>query len=303
MPKPHISIIIATRDRAEPLRVLLASLAALAPPSDEILIVDQSKDDATACLLRETNSLAGLRYFRQQATGLSRARNLGAAEAAGDILAFTDDDCEVAPDFIAAIRTVVDRIPEAGVFFGQVDPGSHDATRGLVPSSGRDDDFVARSTSDHLQLGGMGACMVVRRECLMRLGGFDIQLGAGARFPAAEETDIALRALGQGIPVVESPVMRVTHHGFRTWQELDSLSDNYLRGTGAMFSKRMRLRPMETAFLLFSVLSRWAVGKPRIRYINTPRRLARLRAFAQGLSQGMRLPLNHAWETFRDDGM
>jgi GT2 family glycosyltransferase len=262
------------------------------PPADEVVVVDQSVDDRTARALAPSVAARAVRYFRQAAVGLSRARNLGVAEAKGDILAFTDDDCEVVSNFGSTIREAFGRHPQAGILFGRVDAEPCETTRGLVPHCGRDHEFVARTIADCLLLGGMGACMAIRRDCFQQLGGFDVCLGAGALFPAAEETDMAVRALAAGIPVVETPSVRVTHHGFRIWSELETLSDHYLHGTGAMFGKHLRLWPGRTTLLLLRLLPRWAVGKPRISYLREPRRLARLLAFSRGWARGIRTRLD-----------
>jgi GT2 family glycosyltransferase len=280
----------------------LASLAAATPPADEILVVDQSAEGGTAAVVGQHAHLPGLRYLRQSAVGLSRARNLGIAEATADLVAFTDDDCEVAADFVRTVAEAFQRLPQACLLFGQVEAGAHDASLGLVPSCRRDHEFVARTPKDRRRLGGMGACMAARRAALVELGGFDARLGAGATFPAAEETDLAARALARGLAVVETPGVRVIHHGFRSWHELDSLSESYLFGTGAMYGKHTRLWPGRTTLLMFSAFSRWAVAMPRIRYLAKPQRLARLVAFARGFGRGIRAPLDRESALFSASG-
>ena len=292
MKAARVAIVVATRDRPRQVDACLAALAALRPPADEILVVDQSADDGTAAVVGEHAHLPGMRYLRQRAVGLSRARNLGIAEATADFVAFTDDDCEAATDFVRAVTELFQRLPQACLLFGQVEPGPHDETRGLVPSCRRDGEFVARTPADRREMGGMGACMAARRTALVQLGGFDVCLGAGTPFPAAEETDLAARALARGMAVVETPRVRVIHHGFRTWRELESLSESYVFGAGAMYGKHMRLWPGLTARLMLSVFSRWTVARPRIQYLAKPRRLARLVAFTRGFDRGMRAPLD-----------
>lgn len=291
--QPRVSLVVATRNRGAAIRATLASIQSLRPAADAIIVVDQSTDDQTCTALREDIAKGKVQYQRQGATGLSRARNLGLAQAVTELVAFTDDDCEVAGDFVAAVRSAFVRHADAGLLFGSVAPGGHDRARGLVPHCGREDEFVARTMLDQRLLGGMGACMVGRRSCLERLAGFDPHLGAGARFPAADETDLALRALAAGIPVLESPAVKVIHHGFRTWTELDELSDAYLRGTGAMYAKHLRLRPGQAGLLLLAIAPRWMTGRPRIAYQRSPRRLAKLSSFARGLAEAMACPLDH----------
>ena len=301
MTNSRVSIVVCTRDRPENLKSLLESVARLAPKPYEILIVDQSATSRTERIVAEYGHIVGLRYLHQAAVGLSRARNFGVAESQGDIVAFTDDDCRVAADFIKAIADVFARVAHAGLLFGRVEPGPHDESAGLVPHCGRDDEIVVKVPSDLRLIGGMGACMAAHRQRLLELGDFDVCLGAGARFPAAEETDLAFRALARGVAVVETPLVRVTHDGFRTWSEMVVLSDRYLLGSGAMHAKHARLWPLQTARLLVSVAQRWAWGRPRINYLGEPLRLPRLLAFARGWRQGMRARLDVRRGLFVDE--
>jgi len=93
---PFVSVIVATRDRPESLALTLDSLLALDYPNYEIVVVDNApRSDATACLIRGCYPSPLIRYVREARAGLSWARNRGVLEAAGEILAFTDDDIVV----------------------------------------------------------------------------------------------------------------------------------------------------------------------------------------------------------------
>jgi len=66
--------------------------------SYEIIVVDDGSTDATPGIVTERPSV---RLVRQDNAGPAAARNLGARQARGEILLFTDDDCVPAPDWIA----------------------------------------------------------------------------------------------------------------------------------------------------------------------------------------------------------
>jgi GT2 family glycosyltransferase len=291
---PSLSLVIATRNRPAGISATLATVANLAARADEIIVVDQSTDEHTHGALQGAIATGTISYHRQHAVGLSRARNLGFSQATGELVGFTDDDCEVDGNFAASVRSAFARHPEVGLLFGAVVPGAHDEASGMIPHCCPDGEQVARTMLDQRMLGGMGACMVARKTCLEKLGGFDPCLGAGAKFPAADEIDLTLRALAAGIPVLETPAVEVIHRGFRTWTEIEALSDAYLRGTGAMFAKHLRLHPGQAGRLLLGIVPRWLHGRPRIVYQRSPRRLARLSAFARGLAEGMRCPVDRA---------
>ncbi len=81
-------------------RCLDALLTQLAGRESEILVIDDGSTDATAELVR---SYAGIRLIHQANAGPAAARNLGALEARGEILLFTDDDCVPMPGWLNAM--------------------------------------------------------------------------------------------------------------------------------------------------------------------------------------------------------
>jgi GT2 family glycosyltransferase len=94
-----LSIVIATRNRAELLAGALASLRAqLGAPAAEIVVVDNGSSDATA----EVAGAHGARVVREPEPNRARARNAGVAAAGGELVLFVDDDVIVPPYFVAA---------------------------------------------------------------------------------------------------------------------------------------------------------------------------------------------------------
>jgi hypothetical protein len=94
-----ISVIVPARNAADTLPRALAAIASQegAPPFD-VVVVDDGSDDATAELAQR----AGARVIRAGGAGSGEARNLGVAEARGELLAFTDADCFPTPGWLAA---------------------------------------------------------------------------------------------------------------------------------------------------------------------------------------------------------
>ncbi len=81
-------------------RCLDALLTQVAGREAEILVVNDGSTDATADVVR---SYSGVRLITQTNAGPAAARNLGAAEACGEILLFTDDDCVPMPGWLDAM--------------------------------------------------------------------------------------------------------------------------------------------------------------------------------------------------------
>ncbi len=102
------SVILPTAGRSACVRGAIDSL--LRCPLDEadaeLIVVDNNSDAAlTAGLRAHCDGLAGrMRYVHEPSPGLSAARHRGAAEAAGELLTFIDDDVEVRPGWLPAIQ-------------------------------------------------------------------------------------------------------------------------------------------------------------------------------------------------------
>src|SRR5688500_5246798 len=98
---PRVAVVIPTRNRPEDVRRCLASLEAVRYPDWEVVVVDQSTDDQTATITRAMmGRVPGLAYYHMKASGVSRARNEGAARTRGALIVFLDDDCTVEPDWL-----------------------------------------------------------------------------------------------------------------------------------------------------------------------------------------------------------
>lgn len=102
MSQPLLSIVMPVYNVAPYLPRCLESLAALNPPADEIIVVDDgSTDDCPAILAEFAPRLPQMRVIRQENGGLSAARNTGLDTARGKYLAFVDSDDFVEPDAYA----------------------------------------------------------------------------------------------------------------------------------------------------------------------------------------------------------
>src|SRR4051794_25381989 len=101
-----LSIIVATKNRAPDVVRCLNSIAVAfgvaAPLDGEIVIVDNGSTDNTAPVIdgwARANSVPIQTLF-QQAPGKSRALNAAIRAAKGDVLALTDDDCQLHPQYV-----------------------------------------------------------------------------------------------------------------------------------------------------------------------------------------------------------
>ena len=107
MTAPLVSVVVATYQRADRLPDLFRALESQTLSSDsfEVVIVDDASDDDTPAVLDALAAASPLtvHVLRQDVNGgAARARNVGAAEARAEILAFTDDDCQPTPHWLEA---------------------------------------------------------------------------------------------------------------------------------------------------------------------------------------------------------
>src|SRR5690348_12347934 len=89
---PSCSVVICTRDRPRYLERCLNALGALDYPCFEIVVVDNAPSDGRT---RDLAQRRQARYVVEPTPGLSRARNRGALESTGEIVAYLDDDAIV----------------------------------------------------------------------------------------------------------------------------------------------------------------------------------------------------------------
>lgn len=233
--RPHasnssgVSVVVCSRDRVELLRAALAAITAALRPEDEIIVVDSASVDVAVGVVAAE---AGAHVVRAAAPGLGRARNVGWRIATRPVVAFTDDDCAPSPDWTAAVERVFED-PSVGYAYGQV----------LAEGPGERLSTKSSAIAQRIQAGGdptglgHGANLACRRRALDDIGGFDDELGAGARFPAAEDSDMAWRMSAAGWAGAFDPASAVWHRGWRDRKQALRVMYRYGVGAGAAAAK------------------------------------------------------------------
>lgn len=235
-----VSVIVCTRDRPEALKACLRSLQALDPPPLEILVVDNApQSDATNEIVSQ---LPQIRYVREPKAGLSAARNRGIQESQGDILAFTDDDVTVHPQWTAQLQQAfsADEImavtglvlptelaTEAQVIFEQGFGGFSQGYRAKLFDSA----FFAAMKQRGVPVWklGAGANMAFRRRVFEQVGEFDLRLGAG-RAGCSEDSELWYRILAEGGTCHYAPDAIVFHTHRSDLTSLKQQMYQYMRG-------------------------------------------------------------------------
>jgi glycosyltransferase involved in cell wall biosynthesis len=119
----RLSVVLPTYNRAESLRRALAALTRQCadPASYEVVVVDNNCTDGTGEMVRALED-PRIRLVGEARQGLSFARNAGLAATEAPIVVFTDDDVEVARDWVETIVTSLDRNPSVDGVGGRVLP-------------------------------------------------------------------------------------------------------------------------------------------------------------------------------------
>jgi glycosyltransferase involved in cell wall biosynthesis len=255
MERPAVSLVICTRNRANQLKVCLGYVARQQPScSWELVVVDNGSSDGTAALLAEYTAKVAFpaTVIFEGVSGLGRARNAGWTAASGEIIAFTDDDCYVAPDHIDRVRETFGdaNIGFAGGRVDLFDPADYPIT--IKTSDERE--LIERGS--FLRAGVIhGANMMFRRRVLEEIGGFDPDLGSGTRF-CCEDVDAQARASLAGWQGLYTPDVIVAHHHRRKAADVPALSRAYALGRGAYMAKLLLVpaaRPIVFRHLYWSV--------------------------------------------------
>jgi glycosyltransferase involved in cell wall biosynthesis len=258
-----VSVVVATRDRPKALDQCLGALQASEHDSFEVIVVDQSADDASARLVTALGD-ARVRYLPQETVGASKARNAGIAAARGAVIAFTDDDCTVPSEWLRQVEAACTGPGSPGVVLGALRAALADSYERFTPSwAPRRVRRLRWSWQSAFHGEGATANMAVRREVCERLGGFDEFLGAGAPFRSCEDNDFCERALRAGFTLLHDPRIEVLHWGARSRVDgaADGLRYDYSRGYGAMLAKHARCRdPLATYRLTALVVTQAPLG-------------------------------------------
>ena len=109
----EFSIVIPTYNRADELRETIRSIAKLNVAGDwELLIVDNNSPDHTRAVVEEESAHfpALLRYLFEPEQGRYAALNTGIRAAKGKIVATTDDDARVEPDWLTRAAAGLDEL-------------------------------------------------------------------------------------------------------------------------------------------------------------------------------------------------
>ena len=206
--RPLLSVVIPAHRRPAALQRCLAALATQRLPraAFEVIVCDDGSPDPLAPHLEEFAGRLTLTVLRQPNAGPAAARNAGARQARGAYLAFTDDDCAPAEDWLARLAERIERHPGHLIGGGIVNDLPHD--RYAVASQ-----LVGDAVVDHYERHGVverfysTSNLTVPADEFRRIGGFDERFTEAA----GEDYDLCARWHRAALPSVYAPEAVVRH--------------------------------------------------------------------------------------------
>jgi GT2 family glycosyltransferase len=181
-----ISVVIPTCGRLDSLVKCLSELAG----AEEILVSDDGRSDQTRDLINERFPL--VKWVPGPGRGPAANRNFGAKQASGDWLAFIDDDCYPAADWVENLRRAT---LDADIIEG----------RTICPDR---TNHPLEETVENLNGGLLWSCnFAIRRQIFQMLGGFDEDFLE----PGGEDLEFSWRVKQKMLTVRFTPDMIVYH--------------------------------------------------------------------------------------------
>jgi GT2 family glycosyltransferase len=199
---PRVSVVVCAYNAADTLEDNLSSLDRLTYPDYEIILVNDGSRDATAEIARRHPRV---RLIDTPNQGLSAARNVGLAEATGEIVAYTDADTRVDRDWLTFLVQPFLTSDVVGSGGPNVVPADDPPIAQCIarapggPTHVLLDDRIA----EHVP----GCNMAFKRDALLAIGGFNpIYLRAG------DDVDVCWRLQQRGWKIGFASSALVWHH-------------------------------------------------------------------------------------------
>ncbi len=234
-----VSVVICTRDRPERLAKCLHALQNLSECPKEILVVDNApSSDATRQLVAQ---MPDIRYVLEPRPGLDIARNTGIRHSTGEIIAFTDDDVMVHPDWISRLQQSF-QDPKVMAVTGLVLAAELETeaqfifekywgfNRGYRVLTFEPEYFEKlKPWGFPAWRIGAGANMAFRRQVFKLVGDFDERLDVGAA-GCSGDSEFWYRVLAEGAVCRYEPTAVVYHYHRRDMDSLKRQIYFYMRG-------------------------------------------------------------------------
>lgn len=285
----RVSLLMPNRDNAPVLDLVLERLAANSGHDDlELVVVDDGSTDGSREILRrwrDGGRFPGeFRLIEQEPAGVIEALNAGLDAATGELVVQLDGDASVeTPGWVQRMAGLMEADPRVGVVTAKIvfdwgelhtcgvdvvgPEGFHDRGAELLEPAGRrtyHQRVLRREEGDCPVCdrpaevdGGIGCCMMYRRDAALDLGGYD----PGWAPVWFDDLDLTLCLRREGLKVFYLPDVRVIHHVGRRLQDEPALkraATTVRRGAGSALPPRVRKRITQRLNLDRPPADKWA---------------------------------------------
>jgi len=216
-----LSVLACTYNRPALLaKALCGLLVDASEMPDEVVVVNGGGEMVDGAIAPFLTASYPLRVLHTRNVSLAASQNIGLPECGGDLVALTDDDAIVAPDWVQAIRMVMKEHPEAGAVGGPVITLFPEVR---VARLAHYTTFPEPSVGSYVRtVAGVNVCY--RREVIQKIGAIDEGLVSG------EEVDYNWRVIRAGWKIWWDPRIRVFHHDRRDLKSFLSQQFDFGRG-------------------------------------------------------------------------
>jgi glycosyltransferase involved in cell wall biosynthesis len=199
---PKASVIICSYNGAGTVETSLRSMQRLRYPDFEVIFVDDGSTDGTQEILKK---FPDVRNIRQKNMGLSNARNVGMNAARGEVIIYTDSDCEADEDWLYYLVLALVRSQHTGMGGPNLipDEGSWVADCVGLSPGGPTHVMIDDRTAEHVP----GCNMAYYTWAARQINGFDPQFRK-----AGDDVDFIWRLQQQGYSIGFSPAAQVWHY-------------------------------------------------------------------------------------------
>ncbi len=228
---PSISVIVCAYNAESTMEGCLASFRKLNYPDFEVIVVNDGSTDKTGKIAdRHAAENPHIRVIHQPNLGLSAARNVGMRAARGEIIAYTDSDCYVDPDWLTYMAWAFMDKRFVAVGGPNLPPPEDNRTSACVAVSPGAPTHVLLTdeVAEHIP----GCNMAYRREKLMEIDGFDVTYRA-----AGDDVDVCWRLQNRGYVIGFCAAMMVWHHRRNTISAYIKQQKGYGRAEALLLPK------------------------------------------------------------------
>jgi GT2 family glycosyltransferase len=209
---PRVSVIVCAYNAERTMDACLESLRTLNYPDYEIVVVNDGSTDGTLAITERHQAVYDanpngprLYLISQENKGLSAARNVGAAAASGEIIAYTDSDCVPDPDWLAFLVYKFVRsgfVAVGGPNFPPPEPSLVPAAVAVSPG-GPTHVLLNDEVAEHIP----GCNMAFTKKAFDEVHGFEPIFAA-----AGDDVDFCWRLQNRGYAIGFSPAATVWHY-------------------------------------------------------------------------------------------